>query len=74
MTTKWSQMTIKQFQITDDYQVVLDNHQMVQDDHKMIPNGSNVPGQFISECTRNTYDIFTYDKNNNLLGMLLLID
>ena len=33
-----------------------------------------VPGRFIAECTRNTYDIFTYAKNNNLLGMLLLVD
>ena len=33
-----------------------------------------VPGRFIAECTRNTYDIFTYAKNNNLPGMLLLCD
>ena len=33
-----------------------------------------VPGRYISECTRNTYDIFTYAKNNNLPGMLLLCD
>ena len=33
-----------------------------------------VPGRFIAECTRNTYDIFTYAKNNNLPGMLVLCD
>ena len=33
-----------------------------------------VPGRFISECTRNTYDIFTQAKENNLPGIILLID
>ena len=33
-----------------------------------------VPGRFIAESTRNTYDIFTYAKNNNLPSMLLLCD
>ena len=33
-----------------------------------------VPGRFISECTRNTYDIFTHVKENNLPGIILLID
>ena len=33
-----------------------------------------VPGCFISEFTRNTYDIFSNAKENNLPGMILLID
>ena len=33
-----------------------------------------VPGRFISGCTRNTYDIFTHAKENNLPGIILLID
>ena len=33
-----------------------------------------IPGRFIAECTRNTYDIFTHAKENNLPGMLLLLD
>ena len=33
-----------------------------------------VPGRFISECTRNTFDIFTHAKENNLPGMIMLID
>ena len=33
-----------------------------------------VPGRFISECTRNTYDIFSNAKENNLPGIILLID
>ena len=32
-----------------------------------------VPGRFIAEFTRNTYDIFTHAKNNNLPGMLLYV-
>ena len=33
-----------------------------------------IPGRYLAECTRNTYDIFTHAKENNLPGMLLLID
>ena len=33
-----------------------------------------VPGRYIAECTRNTYDLFSYAKTNNLPGMMLLID
>ena len=33
-----------------------------------------VPGRYIAECTRNTYDLFNYAKTNNLPGMMLLID
>ena len=33
-----------------------------------------IPGRYIAECTRNTYDIFNYAKDNNLPGMLLLVD
>ena len=33
-----------------------------------------VPGRYIAECTRNTYDLFSYAKANNLPGMMLLID
>ena len=33
-----------------------------------------VPGRFISECTRNTYNIFSSAKENNLPGIILLID
>ena len=32
-----------------------------------------IPGRYIAECTRNTYDIFTHAKDNNLPGMLLLV-
>ena len=32
------------------------------------------PGRYIAECTRNTYDIFTHAKENNLPGMLLLVE
>ena len=32
-----------------------------------------VPGRFISECTRNTYDVFCNAKENNLPGIILLI-
>ena len=31
-------------------------------------------GRYIAECTRNTYDLFTHAKENNLPGMLLMID
>ena len=33
-----------------------------------------VPGRYIAECTRNTYDLFSHAKSNNLPGMMLLID
>ena len=33
-----------------------------------------IPGRYIAECTRNTYDLFTYAKVNNAPGMLLMID
>ena len=33
-----------------------------------------IPGRYIAECTRNTFDIFTYAKDNNLPGRLLLVD
>ena len=33
-----------------------------------------IPGRYIAECTRNTYNIFTHTKENNLPGMLLLIE
>ena len=33
-----------------------------------------IPGRFISECTRSAYDLFTHTKENNLPGMILLID
>ena len=33
-----------------------------------------VPNRFIGEVTRTTYDIFHYAKENNLPGMILLID
>ena len=33
-----------------------------------------IPGRFICEVTRTTYDIFQYAKQNNLPGMILLID
>ena len=33
-----------------------------------------MPGGFIAECTWNTYDIFPHAKNNNLPGMILLVD
>ena len=33
-----------------------------------------LPDRYIGDATRNTYDIFSYAKNNNLPGILLLID
>ena len=33
-----------------------------------------IPGRFSGEVTRTIYDIFQYAKQNNLPGMLLLID
>ena len=33
-----------------------------------------IPGRYIAECTRNTYDIFTHAKDSNLPEMLLLVD
>ena len=33
-----------------------------------------VRGRFMGECIRNTYDIIEYAKNNNKVGLLLLID
>ena len=33
-----------------------------------------IPGRFISECTRNTYDQFHSAKQNNLPGIILLVD
>ena len=33
-----------------------------------------LPGRFIGEVTRTTYDIFSYAKNNNISGIILLID
>ena len=33
-----------------------------------------IPGRYIAECTRNTYDLFNYAKVNNLPGMMLMID
>ena len=33
-----------------------------------------IPGRFIGTKTRTIYDIFRYTKQNNLLGMILLID
>ena len=33
-----------------------------------------IPGRYIAECTRNTYDLFNYAKVNNTPGMLLMID
>ena len=33
-----------------------------------------VPGRFIGECIRTTYDTFEWAKNKQIVGMLLLID
>ena len=33
-----------------------------------------VPGRFISECTHNTYGMFTHAKENDLPGMIMLVD
>ena len=33
-----------------------------------------IPGRFISECTRNMYDLFHSAKQNNLPGIILLVD
>ena len=33
-----------------------------------------LPGRFIGEVTRTTYDLFSYAKNNNLSGVILLVD
>ena len=34
----------------------------------------DLPGRFISECSRNAYDLLIHTKENNLPGMLLLLD
>ena len=39
-----------------------------------ISQKAYIPGRYIAECTQNTYDIFTYAKDKNLPGMLMLID
>ena len=31
-------------------------------------------GRYIAECTRNTYDIFDHARENNLTGMMIMID
>ena len=33
-----------------------------------------VRGRFMGECIRNTYDVMDYAKNNNMAGLILLID
>ena len=33
-----------------------------------------IPGRYIAECTRNTYDLFNYAKVHNLPGMMLMVD
>ena len=33
-----------------------------------------ISGRFIAKCTRNTYDLFTHAKENNLPGMMRLVD
>ena len=33
-----------------------------------------LPERYIGDATRNTYDLFQYAKNNNLPGIILLID
>ena len=33
-----------------------------------------IKGRFISKCTRTAYDIFEHAKENNLPGMMLLVD
>ena len=33
-----------------------------------------IPGRFIAECTRTTYDLFEHAKENNLHEMMLMID
>ena len=33
-----------------------------------------IPGRYISECTSNTFDLFSYAKENNLPGMLLVVN
>ena len=34
----------------------------------------SLPGRYIAEVTRTTYDIFAHVKHNNLPGLLLLVD
>ena len=33
-----------------------------------------IPGRFMAECTRTMYDLFEHAKENNLPGMMLIID
>ena len=33
-----------------------------------------IPERYILECTRNTYNIFTHAKENNLPGVMIMID
>ena len=35
---------------------------------------SYIPGRYIGDVTRTTYDLFQYAKVNNLPGMILLVD
>ena len=34
---------------------------------------ANIPGRFLSECTRTVYNLFEHAKENNLSGMMLLV-
>ena len=37
-----------------------------------ISQKAYIPGRYIAECTRNTYNVFAYAKDKNLPGMLML--
>ena len=50
------------------------NQQPVLDNLLGAEQKANFPGRFISECTRNTYDSFHSAKQNNLPGIILLVD
>ena len=41
---------------------------------RIIEQNANIPGRFIGQVTRTTYDLFKYAKQNNLPGMILVID
>ena len=74
MLTNWQPLTL----LITFYKIisgVLANRLKTVLDHLIGPEQKGyVPNRFIGEVTRTTYDIFQYAKENNLPGMILLID
>ena len=74
LLTNWRPLTL----LNTFYKIisgVLANRLKTVLDHLIGPEQKGyVPGRFIGEVTRTTYDIFQYAKEKNLPGMILLID